>query len=86
MSGQALTPVHGATHDHALARIAPPLPSFAETIAYLKDRRKRSVHELLVEADARGHLLIQPRCGVGAQDKMAELLQMLEHEERPDIV
>jgi methylaspartate mutase epsilon subunit len=86
MSGQALTPVYGATHDHALARSAPPLPSFAETIAYLKDRRKRSVHELLVEADARGRLLIQPRCGVGAQDKMAELLQVLEHEARPDVL
>lgn len=91
MSANAVTPMPAVPSSlsghagHAVARLAL-LPSFAETIAYLKSRRKRTVHELLVEADAKGCLLIQPRCGVGAQDRMAELLQVLEREARPDVL
>lgn len=74
---------------HALAwrhDTAHELPSFAETVSYIKGLRKPSVHQLLTRADAAGELLIQPRCGVGAQEKMAELLRFLEQEARPDIL
>src|SRR5689334_19467130 len=82
MPANALLSRRGATGGH----IAPPLPPLSETIAYLQSRPKRAVHDLLVEADANDQLLIQPRCGVGAQDKMAELLQILERDARPDVL
>jgi methylaspartate mutase epsilon subunit len=62
------------------------LPSPQETVEYIKNLRKATVHQTLKQADTRGELLVQPRCGVGAQHKMAELLQFLEREAQPDIL
>lgn len=62
------------------------LPSFAATVEYIKQLRKETVHQLLKRADTTGVLLVQPRCGVGSQEKMAELLQTLEREAQPDIL
>jgi methylaspartate mutase epsilon subunit len=62
------------------------LPTQQETIAYIHNLQKTTVYESLKQADARGDLLVQPRCGVGSQQKMAELLQFLEREAQPDIL
>ncbi len=81
---------HSATMNEqtlALNKTHPPeLPSPQETVEYIQQLRKATVHQLLKQADTRGDLLVQPRCGVGAQHKMAELLQFLEREAQPDIL
>ncbi len=80
---------HSTTmNEQTLALNKPPheLPSPRETVEYIQQLRKATVHQLMKQADTRGDLLVQPRCGVGAQHKMAELLQFLEREAQPDIL
>ncbi len=62
------------------------LPAFDDVVSYIKVQRKPTVHSLLRAADASGRLLIQPRCGVGAQETMKDLLIQLEHKAMPDVL
>lgn len=61
-------------------------PDLAETIAALKASPKRTVHGLLKDAKRDGHVLVQPRCGVGCPDEMRDLLQYLERTASPDVL
>jgi methylaspartate mutase epsilon subunit len=66
--------------------VSSPLPPWNETVAYIKQLRKPTVHHLLRRAKADGKVLVQPRCGVGSQERMEQLLRRLERDARPDIL
>lgn len=59
----------------------PELPPVDEILSYLSQLRRPSMASRLAEADRAGTALIQPRCGVGSQQGMIELLDVLS---RPD--
>ncbi|MEZ5647930.1 MAG: methylaspartate mutase [Alphaproteobacteria bacterium] len=61
-------------------------PDWAECLSYLKTLDKPSVSQLLEKAEAAGEMLVQPRCGVGDQEAMLNLLQQLEQGAHPDIL
>ena len=62
------------------------LPQFDDVVDYIKAQQKQTVHGLLRAADESGRVLIQPRCGVGAQQTMKDLLIQLEQEAMPDVL
>lgn len=70
-----------AEHDYAL-------PSEAEIIEYIKSlaSKKPTVFQLLESANRDGHLLLQPRCGVGGHQAMMDLLRAIEQGARPEIL
>jgi len=62
------------------------LPSYDESIRYVRGSGKPSTHELYVQAQSQGRLTIQPRLGVGGFEEMKRLLQALDEGARPDIL
>lgn len=66
--------------------MSPPLPPWNEIVAYIKQLRKPTVHQLLRCAKAGETMLVQPRCGVGSHERMEQLLRQLERDARPDIL
>jgi methylaspartate mutase epsilon subunit len=61
----------------ACLEAAPGLPSVDEILRYLSQLRRPSMASCLAKADRSGEVLIQPRSGVGSQQKMIELLDVL---------
>ncbi|MFF3854158.1 methylaspartate mutase [Micromonospora sp. NPDC002575] len=53
------------------------LPSWAETVAHLRDSGAPTAVAALRAARRAGRPIVQPRCGVGAHDAMIELLRSL---------
>ncbi|NKI44275.1 methylaspartate mutase [Streptomyces physcomitrii] len=68
------------------AQAVAPLPSLAESVAYVRELGKPTAAEVLGEARARGRVALQPRCGVGSHVQMTTLLQDLERHGNPDIL
>ncbi|WNI15011.1 methylaspartate mutase [Actinacidiphila sp. ITFR-21] len=62
------------------------LPSFAESVAYVRALGKPSAADVLRAAEAAGRVALQPRCGVGSHAQMMTLLQDLEQHARPDVL
>lgn len=62
------------------------LPSYDESIGYVRGRGKPTTHDLYLQAERHGRLTIQPRLGVGAFEEMKRLLQAMEEVARPDIL
>ncbi|MEU8760435.1 methylaspartate mutase [Streptomyces sp. NPDC048659] len=65
---------------------AAPLPTPAESAAYIRALGKPTAAEVLDRCRAQGRVAIQPRCGVGGHEEMKALLATLEAEARPDIL
>jgi methylaspartate mutase epsilon subunit len=61
----------------ACLEAVPELPPVDEILGYLSQLRRPSMASRLAEADRTGAVLIQPRCGVGSQQGMMELLDVL---------
>lgn len=61
-------------------------PDLEECIANLQNSPKSNVHDLLLQAQQQGRVLVQPRCGVGAPEEMQRLLTYLEANAAPDIL
>jgi methylaspartate mutase epsilon subunit len=74
--------------DALLAEYDYALPSEAEVIEYIKslESKKPSAFQLLASADENGHLLLQPRCGVGGHQAMLDLLRAIEQGAKPEIL
>lgn len=62
------------------------LPTWKDTISYIKGLNKKSVATLLEEATRERTPLLQPRCGVGGHIQMQELLKSLEVQASPDVL
>ncbi|MBN0046132.1 methylaspartate mutase [Streptomyces actuosus] len=65
---------------------APPLPSLAESVAYVRALGKPTAAQVLRDARAADRVALQPRCGVGSHAQMMTLLQDLDRHARPDIL
>ncbi|MER8047055.1 methylaspartate mutase [Streptomyces sp. NPDC094032] len=65
---------------------AAPLPTPAESAAYIRALGKPTAAEVLDRCRAQGRVAIQPRCGVGGHEEMKALLATLEAEASPDIL
>ncbi|MFC8511246.1 methylaspartate mutase [Streptomyces sp. NPDC057411] len=63
-----------------------PLPTPAESAAYIRALGKPTAAEVLDRCKAQGRVAIQPRCGVGGHEEMKALLATLEAEAAPDIL
>ncbi|MPY34577.1 methylaspartate mutase [Streptomyces adustus] len=63
-----------------------PLPTPAESAAYITSLGKPTAAEVLGRCRAQGRVAIQPRCGVGGHEEMKALLATLEAEVAPDIL
>ncbi|WP_321818273.1 MULTISPECIES: hypothetical protein [unclassified Paraburkholderia] len=72
--------------DFPCLRLAEHLPRPDELIDYVRGRSKVTVAQRLAQADANGDVLMQPRCGVGSQERMQHLLQTLECHANPDVL
>lgn len=71
---------------HIEPRVAATLPSWDTIVANLRAAKKRSVAEVLQEADRQGRIVVQPRCGVGAHEEMRRLLHTLESQAEPELL
>jgi methylaspartate mutase epsilon subunit len=69
-------------HGQALGLECPQPP---EVLAYLRQLPKDTVYSRLLAARHSGHLLVQPRCGVGDHAKMRGLITGLEELAAPDV-
>lgn len=64
----------------------PDFPSLPESAAYITRLGKPSAAEVLAQAQDRGRVALQPRCGVGDHREMMALLTRLERESQVDIL
>ncbi|MCY7314869.1 MAG: hypothetical protein LH480_04425 [Rubrivivax sp.] len=72
-------------HRQHAAALGLVMPDWAESVHYLRELPKPTVHERLRAAKASGRLLVQPRCGVGDHARMRSLLLGLQTQAAPDV-
>jgi methylaspartate mutase epsilon subunit len=62
------------------------VPPLDESIDFIRSLKKESVQAVLARKRTEGELVLQPRSGVGAHDKMLDLLQGFDAPEAPHIL
>jgi methylaspartate mutase epsilon subunit len=62
-----------------------PASDLREAVAYIKQLDKPTVADVLQACEGAGKVAVQPRCGVGGQGAMHDLLTQIERESAPEI-